>query len=92
MPQAIWHGAVIAESDDIELVEEMPHFPIASAEMEHLHESTATLPTYCHWKGIAYYYDISVDGDVNAGAAWTYCTPLHCVACDHRPYCLLEWC
>ena len=75
LPQAIWHDAIIAESDDIELVEGNAYFPIASAKMEHLHESTTTVPTYCHWKGIAYYYDISVDRDVNASAAWTYRTP-----------------
>ena len=75
MPQAIWDNAVIAESDDIEMVEGNAYFPIASVKMEHLHESTATVPTYCHWKGIAYYYDVSVDGDVNVGAAWTYRTP-----------------
>ena len=32
------------------------------------------MPTYFNWKGIAHYFDISIDGDVNAGAAWTYGT------------------
>ena len=58
MPQAIWHDALIADSDDIELVEGNAYFPIASVKMEHLHESTTNVPTYCHWKGIAHYYDI----------------------------------
>ena len=74
MSQAIWRGAVIADCDNIELVEGN-YFPFASVKMEHLRESTWTASTYCHWKGIACYYDISVDGDVNAGAAWTYRTP-----------------
>ena len=72
MPQATWRGAVIADSDDIALVEGNAYFPIASVKMDHLRESATTVPTYCHWRGIAHYYDISVDGDVNAGAAWTY--------------------
>ena len=59
MPQAIWHDAIIAS--------ELGKNPDRVR--------TKTVPTYCHWKGIAYYYDISVDGDVNAGAAWTYRTP-----------------
>ena len=92
MPQAIWDNAVIAESDDIEMVEGNAYFPIASVKMEHLHESTATVPTYCHWKGIAYYYDVSVDGDVNVGAALDLPHTLYSITCDNRPYCLLEWC
>ena len=75
MSQAIWRGAVIVDGDDVALVEENADFPIASVKMDHLHKSATTVPTYCHWEGIAYYYHISVDGDVNAGAAWTYGTP-----------------
>ena len=83
MPQ-IWDNAVI---DDIELVEGKP-LPIASVKMEHLHESTATVPTYCHWKGIAIIRSQLMD-TLMSGAA--YRTP-YTVSCDNRPYCLLEWC
>ena len=75
LSQAICRCAIIAEGDNIEPVEGNSYFPFASVKMERLRESTSTAPTYCHWNGIAYYYDISVDGDVNAGAAWSYRTP-----------------
>jgi uncharacterized protein (DUF427 family) len=31
--------------------------------------------TVCGWKGTASYYDVVVDGEVNANAAWYYPTP-----------------
>ncbi len=31
--------------------------------------------TVCPWKGTASYYDVVVDGEVNANAAWYYPTP-----------------
>jgi uncharacterized protein (DUF427 family) len=31
--------------------------------------------TTCHWKGVASYYDLVVDGQVNKDAAWYYPTP-----------------
>ena len=46
MPQAIWHDAIIAESDDIELVKRL--LPDRVSENGSSHESTATVPTYCH--------------------------------------------
>ena len=48
MPQATWRGAVIADSDDIALVEGNAYFPIVSVKMERLRESATTVPTYCH--------------------------------------------
>lgn len=74
MAQAMWNGAIIAESDDIELVEGNAYFPISAVRMKHLSKSMAA-PTYCHWKGIANYYDISVDGKTNVGGAWLYGAP-----------------
>jgi len=31
--------------------------------------------TVCHWKGVASYYDLVVDGKVNSSAAWYYPEP-----------------
>ena len=31
--------------------------------------------THCPWKGEASYYDITVDGAINEGAAWYYPAP-----------------
>ncbi len=39
----------------------------------------------CSWKGVASYYDLQVDGEVNPAAAWTYPTPKDAAAAikDH---------
>ncbi len=71
--KAIWNGAVIAESDDIETVEGNAYFPEESLNKAFLkpsdHHST------CPWKGVASYYSLSVDGKENANAAWYYPAP-----------------
>ncbi len=75
MARAIWNGATLAESDDIALVEGNPYFPKGSANWDFFNASPNTRPTYCHWKGMATYYDIVVDGAVNEGACWRYAEP-----------------
>ena len=75
MAKAIWNGTVIADSDDIALVEGNAYFPVSSIKEGVLSDSSQTTPTFCHWKGIAEYYDISVDGETNEGAAWFYDKP-----------------
>jgi uncharacterized protein (DUF427 family) len=74
MTKAIWHDAVIAESDDTVVVEGNHYFPPQSVKTEHLRESTAT--TVCGWKGTAHYYDVVVASEANLEAAWYYPTPL----------------
>ncbi len=74
MAQAIWNGKVIAESDDIEVVEGNAYFPRSSINPDCVRESPENR-TYCHWKGFSDYLDIVVDGEVNAGAAWFYAEP-----------------
>jgi uncharacterized protein (DUF427 family) len=32
--------------------------------------------TTCHWKGLASYYTLDVDGQINENAAWYYAEPL----------------
>ncbi|MEB3353835.1 MAG: DUF427 domain-containing protein [Cyanobacteriota bacterium] len=71
--QAIWNGQVIATSDNIVTVEGNAYFPpealVSSCFQPSSHRST------CGWKGEAHYYDVVVDGKVNANAAWTYPEP-----------------
>ena len=74
MPKAIWNGAVIAESDNTVIVEGNHYFPADSINTDYLTPSAAT--TVCSWKGVANYYDIEVDGQVNAGGAFYYADPL----------------
>jgi len=70
MPRAIWNDAVIAESDDFEVVEGNIYFPPASVKTEYLRPSETH--TTCHWKGEASYYTLDVDGKENPDAAWFY--------------------
>lgn len=74
MAKAIWNERVIAESDDIEVVEENAYFPRSSLDTACVRESSVKR-TYCHWKGFSDYLDIVVDGEVNEGAAWYYAEP-----------------
>jgi uncharacterized protein (DUF427 family) len=73
MFQAVWHGAVLAESDQTVKVEGNHYFPPRSLRMEHFTPSQMT--SVCPWKGTASYYDVTVDGSVNPSAAWYYPRP-----------------
>jgi len=73
MARAQWNGRVIAESEATILVEGNHYFPPESVDASYLTRSDAH--TVCPWKGTASYYDIIVDGDTNAGAAWYYPEP-----------------
>jgi len=70
MPKAIWNGAVLAESDHTEVVEGNYYFPPDSINQEYFKDSSTH--TSCPWKGLASYYTIEVDGQVNKDAAWYY--------------------
>jgi uncharacterized protein (DUF427 family) len=71
--QARWNGAVIASSDDIETLEGNAYFPADALAAEHVRPSSHT--SVCGWKGTAHYYDVVVNGEVNANAAWFYPDP-----------------
>jgi uncharacterized protein (DUF427 family) len=73
MARAVWKGATLAESDRCELVEGNRYFPPDAVRREHLRPSGTH--TTCPWKGIASYYDVVVDGEVNRDAAWFYPEP-----------------
>lgn len=71
--KATWNGATLAESDATIEVEGNAYFPLEAIRREYFHESDEH--TICPWKGTASYYDVVVDGQTNAGAAWYYPTP-----------------
>ncbi len=71
--KATWQNTVLAESDDTVVVEGNHYFPVDSINREYFRESDTH--TNCPWKGIASYYDVVVDGEVNKDAAWYYPTP-----------------
>jgi uncharacterized protein (DUF427 family) len=68
--KAIWNNQIIAESDDTLVIEGNQYFPPSSIKSEFFKPSQTH--TTCHWKGIASYYSIEVNGEVNKDAAWYY--------------------
>ncbi len=73
MPRAIWNGVIVAESDQGTIVEGNYYFPPDSINRQYFKENTTH--TTCPWKGVASYYDIEVNGQINRGAAWYYPAP-----------------
>ena len=71
--KAIWHGRVLAESDDTRVVEGNHYFPPDSLAREYFQDSPTH--TTCSWKGVASYKHVVVDGERNADAAWYYPDP-----------------
>ena len=72
MPRATWKGALLAESNDIKVIEGNLYFPPSAIKKELFRESQTH--TTCGWKGVASYYDVVVNGEVNKDAAWYYPT------------------
>ena len=75
MPRATWNGAVLAEAetDAVLVVDGNVYFPPECVDHTYLRESrTRTADAV---KGVASYYDLVVEGDVNRDAAWFYPTP-----------------
>ena len=75
MFKAIWNNQVIAEApaSEIHRVEGNIYFPLSAVKQEFLQPSDTH--TNCFWKGTASYYHVTVDGKVNADAAWYYPEP-----------------
>ena len=73
MPKAVWNGTVIAESNDTIVVEGNHYFPRGTVNDDYLIPSD--LQSRCPWKGTAGYFDVTVDGKLNPGAAWFYDDP-----------------
>ncbi|MGB1249509.1 MAG: DUF427 domain-containing protein [Candidatus Promineifilaceae bacterium] len=73
MTRATWNGQVLAESDKTVIVEGNHYFPKSSLNMAFFEQNSRK--SSCPWKGVASYFDITVDGKTNRGAAWIYPTP-----------------
>jgi len=71
--QAIWNGAVLADSNETVVVEGNHYFPPAALQAGFFRQSDKH--TVCPWKGTASYYDVDVHGKVNKDAAWFYPDP-----------------
>jgi uncharacterized protein (DUF427 family) len=72
--KAVWNGRVLAESDDIVVVEGNSYFPASTRDRSCVVPSDTT--TICPWKGTAHYYTVVVDGRENRDACWFYPVPL----------------
>jgi uncharacterized protein (DUF427 family) len=68
--KATWNGKVIAESNETRVIEGNHYFPPESINREYFKDSDTH--TVCPWKGTASYYNVIVDGNENADAAWYY--------------------
>lgn len=73
MARATWQGTVLAESDDVIVVDGYTYFPKDSVRWELLEGSAHT--SVCSWKGQASYYSVVVNGERNENAAWEYREP-----------------
>lgn len=71
--KATWNGAVIAESDDLAVVEGNQYFPMSSLNRDVV--SFSNHKTTCAWKGQASYLSLLVNGEMNTDAAWYYADP-----------------
>ena len=71
--QAVFNGTVLAESDDIVMVDGNPYFPRASMHADYFRDSSHT--TVCGWKGTARYWDVVVDDQEISNAVWSYESP-----------------
>ena len=71
--QAIFNGTVLAESDDVVMVDGNPYFHRASMATDFFRESNHT--TVCGWKGTARYWDVVVGDQAISNAVWAYDTP-----------------
>ncbi len=71
--KAIWNDAVIAQSDDLVVVEGNQYFPESSLDRNYV--TFSNHKTSCPWKGQASYYSLIVNGELNTDAAWYYADP-----------------
>ena len=70
MAKAIWKDTVLAESEHFEIVEGNVYFPPLALRREYFRPSGTH--TTCPWKGVASYYHVEVNGEINRDAAWFY--------------------
>jgi uncharacterized protein (DUF427 family) len=70
MARATFDGQVIAESDDVRVVEGMTYFPLDSVRHDLLIDSPVA--SRCFWKGKATYWHVQGRTDVAQNAAFAY--------------------
>jgi uncharacterized protein (DUF427 family) len=73
MVRAEFDGVVIAESDDVRVVEGMVYFPLDDVDTDRLVSSPTT--SRCFWKGKASYWHVRGETDVASDAAFGYERP-----------------
>ena len=73
MARAVFNGKVVAQSDDVEIVEGNVYFPPESLDWKHFQPTEHS--TVCSWKGTASYYTVEANGQAAENAAWTYKEP-----------------
>lgn len=71
--RAFFNGVLIAESDDVRLVEGITYFPKDSIVEDTLVDSPTT--SRCVWKGKASYFHVDVGDDTVLDAAFEYENP-----------------
>ena len=71
--KATWKNKVLAESNETEVVEGNHYFPESSLNKAFFKPSDTH--STCPWKGVASYYNLEVDGQLNKDAAWFYPEP-----------------
>ena len=64
---------IIADSQNYIEIENSIYFPRSEVVMLYL--SPTNTVTYCPWKGVATYFNVSVLNDVLKDAAWSYQAP-----------------
>ena len=70
MTRAVWNGVALAEAPRTVRVEGSHYLPPESPHREFFVDSPTK--TVYSWKGLARYYTLVVDDDINPDAAW-YC-------------------
>lgn len=71
--RAIFNSRVLADSDDIVMVDGNPYFPRAAMVEDFFRDSVHS--TVCGWKGTARYWDVVVGDQVISNAVWAYDNP-----------------
>ena len=71
--QVIVNGPVLADSDDIVMVDGNNYFPRASVTQEFFRESDLT--TVCGWQGTARCWDVVVEDQLISNAVWVTTLP-----------------
>lgn len=73
MMRAVWNGQVLAEAPRTVRMEGNHYFPPDSLRRECFLDSPSK--TVCPWKGLARYYTLAADGEVEPDAGWYYPHP-----------------